>query len=56
MDKFVREQNLRRYRNLLITMTDEEQRNQIEHLIAEEEAEEAATAATDAITPGVIWA
>ena len=56
MEKCVREQNLKRYRDLLISVTDEEQRNQIEHLIAEEEADEAAATTTDAIRLGVIWA
>ena len=41
MEKFVHRQNLERYRDLLARVTDEEQRNQINHLMAEEEAKDA---------------
>lgn len=40
MDGFLRRQNLSRYRELLLRVTDPEQRKQIEHLIAEEEAKD----------------
>ncbi len=38
MEKFVREQNLVRFRDLLLRVTDEGQRQQINRLIVEEEA------------------
>jgi hypothetical protein len=38
VEKFVREQNLSRFRDLLPKVTDEGQRKQIEKLMAEEEA------------------
>jgi hypothetical protein len=38
MEKFVREQNLLRFRDLLLRVTDQGQREQINRLIAEEEA------------------
>jgi hypothetical protein len=38
MEKFVREQNLLRFRELLHRVTDERQRQQIIRLIAEEKA------------------
>jgi hypothetical protein len=38
MEKFVREQNLLRFRDLLLRVTDQGQRQQIVRLIAEEEA------------------
>jgi hypothetical protein len=41
MEKFVHDQNLARYRELLTRVTDPEQRRQIEHLMAEEEAKDA---------------
>lgn len=37
MEKFVHEKNLKRYRDLLGSVTDEGQRFQINRLIAEEE-------------------
>jgi len=37
MESFVRRENLRRYRNLLVKTTDETQRSQLLKLIAEEE-------------------
>jgi hypothetical protein len=38
MEKFVREQNLLRFRDLLFRVTDQGQRQQINRLIVEEEA------------------
>ena len=38
MEKFVHDENLKRFRNLLDKVTNEEQRKQILHLLAEEEA------------------
>jgi hypothetical protein len=38
MEKFIRDQNLSRFRELLLSVTDEGQRKQILRLIAEEEA------------------
>jgi hypothetical protein len=38
MEKFVREQNLLRFRDLLLRVTDQGQREQIDRLIVEEEA------------------
>ena len=40
MEKFVREQNLQRFRDLLLRVTDQGQRQQINRLIAEEEAKD----------------
>jgi len=40
MEQFVHRQNLMRFRDLLDQVTDEEQRNKIKHLLAEEEARE----------------
>jgi hypothetical protein len=40
MEQFVHRQNLERFRDLLSRVTDEEQRSQIKHLLAEEEAKE----------------
>ena len=37
MESFVRRENLRRYRNLLVKTTDETQRSQLLKLIAKEE-------------------
>jgi hypothetical protein len=42
VEKFVREQNLSRFRDLLHRVTDEGQRKQIEYLIAQEEAKDPA--------------
>jgi hypothetical protein len=38
MERFIREENIRRYRRLLETEPDEEKRNVIRKLLAEEEA------------------
>lgn len=64
MEKFVHTQNLERYRALLARVTDEEQRTQIKHLMAEEEAKAALALERDpiyvrtngAIRSGIIWA
>jgi hypothetical protein len=56
MERFVREQNLKRYHDLLARVTDEEQREQIKRLISKQETEDAVVIASDAIIPGVIWA
>jgi hypothetical protein len=36
-NRFINEQNQKRYRELLVTVTDKEQRKQIKYLLAEEE-------------------
>ena len=41
MEKYVHQQNVKRFRDLLGRVTDQGQRNQIERLLAEEEAKEA---------------
>jgi hypothetical protein len=64
MEKPVNNQNLDRYRHLLTRVTDEEQRNQIRHLMAKEAAKDAPATGGDetyvrthdAIRAGVIWA
>lgn len=38
MEIFVNRQNTSRFRDLLLRVTDEDQRQQIHHLLAEEEA------------------
>ena len=40
MEKFIHNQNLERYRKLLSETTDEEKRQQIAKLLAEEEAKD----------------
>ena len=42
MDRFVRRENIERYRRLLVQVTDGEQRRQLLKLLAEEEAKEQA--------------
>jgi len=64
MEKPVNNQNLDRYRHLLTRVTDEEQRNQINQLMAKEAAkdmpaigrDETYVRTNDAIRAGVIWA
>lgn len=64
MEKLVNKQNLERYRDLLTWVSDEELRNQIMHLMAEEEAKDAPAIGKDetyvrtngTIKSGVIWA
>jgi len=40
MEKFVHQENLRRYQELLLKVTDENQRKQIQHMIAQEKAKD----------------
>ena len=40
MERFLHTQNLQRFRDLLLRVTDPEQRKQIHYLLAEEEAKE----------------
>lgn len=40
MERFPHTQNLSRYRDLLLRVTDPEQRKQIQYLLAEEQAKE----------------
>ncbi|WP_168192787.1 hypothetical protein [Undibacter mobilis] len=40
MERFIRRQNLERFRRMLARATDEAQRRQLEKLIAEEEAKD----------------